>query len=201
MANLENIIAALTEPSRLFSRENVLAKPSPVPKQPGLYAWYFRKPPPEVPTEDCIYHEGLPLLYVGISPRNAYSKEQIQKRIRYHYRGNAEGSTLRLTLGVLLSEESNYPLRRVGSGKRMTFTHQGEKWLDDWMGANALVTWVEYPRPWELEAQILRRLALPLNIQDNSHHSFAMQLSQKRRAAKMAARETPVAREDNQQRQ
>ena len=49
----------------------------------------------------------------------------MRERIRYHYQGNAEGSTLRLTLGCLLSEELDIELQRVGSGKRMTFA-EGE---------------------------------------------------------------------------
>ena len=49
----------------------------------------------------------------------------MRERIRYHYQGNAEGSTLRLTLGCLLSEELDIELRRVGSGKRMTFAEGG----------------------------------------------------------------------------
>ncbi|WP_394816236.1 GIY-YIG nuclease family protein [Streptomyces mooreae] len=45
---------------------------------------------------------------------NRTSTQNLRKRVRYHYRGNAAGSTLRLTLGCLLGLE----LRRVGSGKR-----------------------------------------------------------------------------------
>ena len=45
----------------------------------------------------------------------------MRERIPYHYQGNAEGSTLRLTLGCPLSEELDIELRRVGSGKRGTF--------------------------------------------------------------------------------
>ncbi|MET9440781.1 GIY-YIG nuclease family protein [Streptomyces sp. NPDC006610] len=53
---------------------------------------------------------------------NRTSTQNLRKRVRYHYRGNAAGSTLRLTLGCLLGLE----LRRVGSGKRMTFGKAGE---------------------------------------------------------------------------
>jgi hypothetical protein len=56
------------------------------------------------------------------------SKQNLRSRIKNHYRGNAESSTLRLTLGFLLSEKLGIELRRVGSGKRMTFS-QGEKVL------------------------------------------------------------------------
>jgi hypothetical protein len=49
----------------------------------------------------------------------------VARGVRYHYRGNTAGSTLRLTLGCLLGLE----LRRVGSGKRMTFGKAGEATL------------------------------------------------------------------------
>jgi hypothetical protein len=80
---------------------------------------------------------------------------------------------MRLTLGVLLAEQSGFPLRRVGSGKRLTLTHQGEQWLDDWMDRNACVCWMEHPEPWTIERAFLETVSLPLNIQDNRHHSFS----------------------------
>jgi len=36
----------LFEPERLWSRQEVIGNPSLVPRQPGVYAWYFR----EIPT-------------------------------------------------------------------------------------------------------------------------------------------------------
>jgi hypothetical protein len=73
-----------------------------------VYAWYFRDFLPASVTADCIRFGELRLLYVGISPSapptngKAPSKQSLWHRIRYHYRGNAEGSTLRLSLGCLL---------------------------------------------------------------------------------------------------
>lgn len=72
-----------------------------------------------VPTEGCITQNGYTLLYVGISPDKKgkpNSRANLRQRIKTHYSGNAEGSTLRRTLGVLLATEQ-FPLRRVGSGK------------------------------------------------------------------------------------
>src|ERR1700722_7026268 len=54
--------------------------------------------------------------------------------------GNAEGSTLRLTLGCLLAGELGLELRRGGSGGRLTFC-DGEARLSGWLAENALVTW------------------------------------------------------------
>ena len=59
----------LLRPPHLYSRREVLTRPSPIPKRPGVYAWYLREVPPDVPVDGCHRHDGLPLLYVGISPR------------------------------------------------------------------------------------------------------------------------------------
>jgi hypothetical protein len=190
----------LTSPPILYTRSAVLSKPCPVPQDRGLYAWFFKEVPPNVPIEECVNKDGMTLLYVGISPKNETSTQNLRKRITNHYRGNAEGSTLRLTLGTLLMTQSDFPLRRVGSGKRMTFTHLGEQWLDDWMEENALVCWIKHPAPWEVESEIFKNVSLPLNIQDNDHHLFAKKLSAMRSEAKKQAREAPIANEDNQQR-
>ena len=187
----------LLEPEKLFSRSEVLSRPCPVPSERGLYAWY----PGITPTNGCVVKDNLTLLYVGISPKNNTSTQNLRKRITDHFRGNAEGSTLRQTLGVLLTEQSDYPLRRVGSGKRMTFTHLGESWLDEWMAKNAFVCWMAHPEPWILEKEIFSNISLPLNIQDNKHHPFSSQLSEMRRKTKRIARELPISNESNQQRQ
>jgi hypothetical protein len=196
-------VIALTNTNILYSRSAVLNKPCPVPQEPGAYAWFFKEAPVIVPTDECILKDGLTLLYVGISPDKVSkpnSTQNLRKRITNHYRGNAEGSTLRRSLGVLLSEQSDFPLRRVGSGKRMTFTHLGEQWLDDWMENNAFVCWVQHPAPWELEEELLGTLSLPLNIKGNKEHMFADSLSQLRKDAIQLAKEMPVANEGNQQR-
>jgi hypothetical protein len=193
----------LTQPNILYSRSEVLAKPCPVPDQWGTYAWYFRDIPGNLPTEGCITKDNLTLLYAGISPDKVgkpNSKANIRIRITNHYRGNAEGSTLRRSLGVLLTEQSDFPLRRVGSGKRMTFTHLGEQWLDTWMEKNAFVCWVTHPAPWKLEKKLLEELSLPLNIQGNKAHPFAIKLNEIRIAALAKARAAPIANEDNQHR-
>src|SRR6185437_4481148 len=92
----------LIAPPQLWSRDEVFSQPSPVPKSSGVYAWYFREIPRGTPTAGCVKHDGHTLLYVGISPSapplngKPPSRQSLWHRIRYHYRGNAEGSTLRL---------------------------------------------------------------------------------------------------------
>lgn len=188
-------------PDRLISRTDFLTDPASVPASPGLYAWFFRQVPGGVPMDGCLVVNGLTLLYLGISPDRAgkpNSRQALRSRIRHHYTGNAEGSTLRRTLGALLEEQSGFPLRRVGSGRRITLTYAGEQWLDRWMDENAFVTCIEHPEPWTMEHDLIASLSCPLNISGNAHHPFSMKLRQIRTDALRRAREMPVANEHNQ---
>ena len=196
-------LTTLIKPPLLFSRSAVLSKPCPVPQEWGVYAWFFKDIPGKIPTDGCISKDGLTLLYVGISPDKVgkpNSRQNLRKRITNHYRGNAEGSTLRRSLGVLLTEQSDFPLRRVGTANRMTFTHLGEQWLDNWMEENTFVCWLKHPAPWELEEELIGTLSLPLNIKGNKDQLFVDKLKQLRIHAIRQARDLPVANEDNQQR-
>jgi hypothetical protein len=92
--HLTNGTGELLAPGRVWSRSEMLSRNSPVPKLPGVYAWYFRELPPEVSETGCVIHNGLTLLYVGISPtkrRDAlpHSRQSLSTIIRYHFQGNA----------------------------------------------------------------------------------------------------------------
>jgi hypothetical protein len=183
----------LLHPKRLWSRQELLSRPNPLPKLPGVYAWYFRNVPPIIPTTGCNRIDEYYLLYVGISPsappRNgkAPSTQSLLHRVRYHMQGNAEGSTLRLTLGCLLADQLGIELRRVGSGNRLTFS-AGEKRLSEWMDENARVAWFVCDEPWKLEEKLISTLNLPLNLHQNSANAFFKVLSEVRRAAKIRAK-------------
>ena len=187
----------LLRPTRLWTREEVLARPSCVPRAPGVYAWYFRNVPAIVPTANCLRIGQFTLLYVGISPSapptngKAPSKQTLQCRIRYHMRGNAEGSTLRLSLGCLLADELGVELRRVGSGTRLTFA-TGEALLSDWMAENARVVWIQRAEPWKLEKELIGKVNLPLNLDQNSGSPYHAALSVARRSAKANAKMLPL---------
>lgn len=98
--------------------------------------------------------------------------------------------------GCLLAERLGIELRRVGNGKRMTFG-AGEQKLSDWMEANAFVTWVEHPVPWEIEAMLIRELRPSLNLADNSDHPFCEQLAKIRKHATTRARSMEVIALEN----
>jgi hypothetical protein len=183
----------LLAPARVFSRDEVLTRPCPVPAVAGVYAWYFRQiPSAEIDTSGCVRHEDLTLLYVGIAPKppplngRAPSKQTLRSRVRYHFRGNAAGSTLRLTLGCLLEERLGIRLTRVGSG-RLTFD-SGEARLSEWMSANAFVCWVATPQPWLAEDELIGSVDLPLNLQGNQAGAFCSRLKTIRATARAHAR-------------
>jgi hypothetical protein len=190
-------IAEFVSPARVFSHDDVLTRPSPVPSQDGVYGWWFRRLPPLVVASGCRHYQDLTLLYIGISPKQPPSNgrpasaQSLLGRIRYHYTGNAEGSTLRKTLGCLLAGELRIQLRRVGSGKRMTFV-EGEQALSAWMAENAYVSWIVRRRPWELEDTLISALDLPLNLTGNKHNQFHPVLADVRARCAAQAKDLPV---------
>lgn len=178
---------ALLTPTKLWARHEILKqKPCPVPVASGVYAWYFKQFPAMVPVHDCHKQNNLTLLYVGIAPSRPQSSNTLRRRIKYHLRGNAYGSTLRLSLGCLLADELGIQLRRVGSSGRKTFGPD-EALLSAWMAENAFVTWTEHPEPWHLEDELIRDLSLPLNLRGNERHPFYPQLAALRKMHKANA--------------
>ena len=190
--------------ARTFTRAEVFTDPGPVPSMPGVQGWWFRTVPGAVDGSGCEQRDGLTLLYVGISPtappKNGKppSTQDLRKRIRYHFGGgkaDAEGSTLRKTLGVLLGDELGFKLRRIGSGDRRTFAG-GEAVLNQWMAENALVSWLVHPEPWHLEEKLIAAFDLPLNGQaSNKDNAFYPELTRLRREAMVSANKLRVLKE------
>jgi hypothetical protein len=197
---MNDVIDQLMRPEVLASRREVIGRSSVVPPEPGIYAWYFRElPSSSIEEQGCWQWQSKKLLYTGISPsappRNGKppSTQNIRKRIAYHMRGNAYGSTLRLSIGCLLADSIGIQLRRVGSGDRLTFA-DGESLLSEWLDENAYVTWVTHPQPWLVETEAISRLYLPLNLDQNSSHPFHGQLSAARKSAKAIAMKLPIVK-------
>jgi hypothetical protein len=178
------LIAAISRPERLWTQAEVLVRPSPVPPVARVYGWHFI----------AALGPGLDpdrLLYVGIAPRqmsNRTSGQHLRKQIRYHCRGNAYGSTMRLTLGCLLG----LPLRQVGSGTRLTFGAVGEARLSEWMHEYARVCRSPTSQPWLVESSTIECLDLPLNLDRNRGHPFHATLTRLRAEARIHAREQPI---------
>ncbi|WP_433266244.1 GIY-YIG nuclease family protein [Actinosynnema sp. CS-041913] len=139
------------------------------------------------------------LLYVGIAPKappangGRPSRQGLRSRVRYHFSGNAAGSTLRLTLGCHLTERLGIELRRVGTtGDRLTFTKAGEAKLSEWMDGHARVAFVVEDEPWALERHLITNEVLPLNLEHNGHSAYHQTLIALRAQCRAAARALPV---------
>ena len=181
----------LVNKAALYAWHDLVLNAALPPALPGVYAWFFTEPPEVVPTSGCIKRDGAYLLYVGISPGRTPSAQNLRTRIRYHFRGNAEGSTLRLTLGCLLELKLGTILRRVGSGRRRTFGPQ-EAALTNWLQQHARVSWIVHETPERLESHLIKSLLLPLNLDQNKSHLFNRDLTEVRRRARERADAAPI---------
>lgn len=188
----DNDHSELLQPKRVWQGSEILSGNCHIPKLPGIYAWYFRSIPPEIPTAGCTICNELTLLYIGVAPSKASSKRTLHDRIELHLTGDADVSTLRLSLGCLLSDTLGIQLRRV-SRTRMTFV-DGEQRLSAWLADNAFVVWAIRSEPWKVEVELIQSLSLPLNLQHNRRHPFYPVLSAKRHLARNQASSLPVYR-------
>ena len=182
----KQLLLKLLKPSCLYSYQKELAE---VPKESGVYAWYFKSIPSQVPQnqiEKCVKSKSgnCVLLYVGQA-----SKQTLHDRIRNHYCGKACSSTLRLTIGCFLSEELGIQLHCIGSSGNK-FKFDNEEKLSNWMKDNAFVVWVKDSDPRKLEKEIITDpdYSLPLNLANNHKHPFHKKLSEIRRECKTLAR-------------
>ena len=184
--NLEvaNKVSYFCEPGVLADPRDILANRSSVPKEPGVYGWYFDSIPPKIPMADYIEIDGHDLLYVGIT------NTDMRRRILSEHLGrSAFASTLRLSLGCLLSESLGIKLQAKGS-KSFWFGADGEEKLTDWMITHARVDFLSDPNPEDVEKQAFRSYGnlLPLNLKENTANPFHADLTDIRKHCKQAMR-------------
>jgi len=63
-------------PRRIWRREDILSRPSPIPAAPGVYGWWFDELPAPIDVALCRRWEDHFLLYTGISPKPGSTDEQ-----------------------------------------------------------------------------------------------------------------------------
>jgi len=146
------------------------------PNEAGIYAWFFDWRIPSVCRSGCFGHSTFKLLYIG-------QASNLRRRIvNCHFKGSADVSTLRLTLGCLLEEVLPAKLSVTWRG-RWTFSRDGEKRLSEWMRLHARVTWirlhdkfVDWPSTEgegdedvldRAERRLIKSFWLPLNLAHN----------------------------------
>ena len=165
----------LSKPPICYEASSLEEKKQSIPKTKGVYAWYFAHGELNVPSNSYFRVDDFELLYIGITGnlrRRIYSK---------HINGNADGSTLRFSLGILLRRKGS-PLepKRKGIKKRIEWSN--EDYLTEWICDNALVAWIEHKHPKLVEEQAVKNFGclLPLNIEHNKENLFAQDLKRER---------------------
>lgn len=172
---MKKLLESLSSPEKIISRMEFMGDSNLVPKESGIYAWYFKEIPPEVPVANCTTHQELTMLYVGICPKRPVSTNKkeprtLHDRITEHFTGNARGSTLRKTIGCLLECKIGVEFK-VGSDGKLNFTKCSEEKLTKWMNKNSFVTWQTCKDPWKYEKEAFSEFVLPLNLQGNKQNN------------------------------
>ena len=154
----------------------------------GFYAWWCRqdgltKASPTIPYERRVpTAEQWSLLYVGISPNGPTRARNIAIRFaKDHTGGTIGGSTFRQSLAALTKEALALQPRRGSDRSRLLSEAPLSGWIEDCCG----VTFAPAERPWEIEAEVIRLLNPPLNI-NNGTHPFRIQVKASRAALRRA---------------
>ena len=110
--------------------------------------------------------EGYRVLYTGIAGRENTQRNSLRKRCyRDHFASNdSSGSTLRMSLGVLLGFKL---IPRNNNVRRTKFYEANEKELTNWMKQTLIICYVEVENPWKYKEELIERFNPPLNIKKN----------------------------------
>lgn len=182
-----------TEATRMLTHSTVhqvtAELDSVVPPSSGIYAWWSDV---EIsPGFSGISHPGNPALqlaYVGIG------KSLYQRVISWHL-GRSRNSSLRRTLGVLLTPAMGFTSRMGPKGKVLLGSPADEDRLTSWMHIHMSVTWWAVPSPDEdFERVVLKTMRPPLNVRNAPKSPARDAVNAAMAAARIAARHQEHAR-------
>jgi len=144
-------------PDAVFTLTEIIENQKIIPKEKGVYGWYFNTLPPYVPKQSYYKVGTCMLLYIGIAGKNKKSKGNLRSRIYTdHINGNAYGSTLRRALGSLLRSDLNLiPHKKGKESSKGFYFGEGENTLRNWLISNAKVAWIVDDNPLQIEDSIL----------------------------------------------
>lgn len=179
-------LAAILQPSSLFTPLRIINDLRCVPSEPGVYGWWFDAVPKGIPFDRAPEFNGRRLLYVGIAPHRPsgsgkVSKSNLRRRLRQHCKGPIRTSTLRRSLAAVLQSHLDLKVVRTHSQK-LTMPLSDEIRLTKWLEESAAVCWHTSPSPWEIEHKLIHNASflIPLNILGN-RHAFRSELKSLRK--------------------
>lgn len=170
--SIEDVVDQLAAPKIWMRRADILERSSPVPRTPGIYAWYLSTNAVWADAAPRIVHSGYALMYVGIAPARRNSTSNLRKRLRQHCRGNLKSSTLRRTLAALTLPDFSDELLPASSAQSVMLNDQVSTIMD----RHARISWIEMQEPWYLEPGVISSLKPPLNIDHNVASEFGRRL-------------------------
>jgi hypothetical protein len=167
------------EPPRLKAHpaKLVMASTDLVPDEPGIYLLAFATTQRFL--EKVGYYEfdeRRPLTIGGYEACYAGATlGSLRNRVLDHLRRGSEASSLRQTVGALLSQDLGLDV--VGGEQRSSF-HFGdtEHRLTAWLREHCLVGYLVCDNPFEVERDLIRSIPLPLNISERKRHPFSRYL-------------------------
>jgi hypothetical protein len=170
MINLENLepLAAAAVASERAASMNA----------PGVYAVFFNQSTQLVERSGYLQFDrqrpfskdGYDLLYVGAS------LDPVSRRVMEHLVGNTKGSSLRMTVGALMTIDLGIDPVGVKGRNYFDFGFDGEERLTDWFLANTRVASVASREPFREEQDLITTTALPFNINERRRHPFSKYL-------------------------
>jgi hypothetical protein len=144
--------------------------PISLPSKSGFYIMCLKENvnlPSPLKEAHFSKYKGLKVLYVGITT----AVKGIKGRdYRNHFNGNAGGSTLRKSLGVLF----NYKLiprdKNLNTNKKK-FSKEDENILSEWMKNNIIFYYKVFNDPKSIEQELINLFNPPINL-DKTKHLF-----------------------------
>ena len=135
-----------------------------LPNEKGVYIITVQdKEALPLPMRDLRYSylAGRPIVYVGISNKSLRVRDY-----RSHFKGNTRGSTLRKSLGSLLSLAKK---RTESILSKYRFEKDDEVLLSEWMINNLVLHYFVIDNPLIIEKLLIDQLNPPLNLKDNKN--------------------------------
>mgnify|MGYP003885950985 CR=1 FL=1 len=120
------------------------------------------------------------MIYTGIAGKSLRKRDYKQ-----HFKGNAGGSTLRKSLGVLFGYKQ-IPRDKAPYSRKTKFGNTNEQELSDWMCDNLIMFFLPTSSFSSIEIKLINHFNPPLNLKgnDNSINSDFRQLLSRLRANK-----------------
>ncbi len=177
------------ETARLYRISDIRRNKPLLPQERGVYGLFFDLPPGAAPIDGCFARDGMHLLYVGTAGADLAKNGHLRNRLGdHHLGGNERRSTVCQTLAALLPDLAGQCLAKVERGKLKFHTSSdGAANLRLWMDDHVSVCWTAHSNPGKIEKELIARYVLPLNLEYNSAHPFALGLGGLRESRRLAA--------------